>query len=147
MKKQATRTEIQITGTLKQSFKKVEKKYYKSIRIPTGDDFFIQTSIWVPYTPGYSKLPKVVLTLNNHREKIQILFPSALDLMEFCDVLNRFIQSELKTINQAHTESTRDYQLFRELLEHTAGARAKEKAEEDFINQKQSENGTNTEQE
>ena len=126
------KTEIHITGQLKATYTKVEKKYYKSIRIPTGDNFFIQTTFWVPFTPGYSKLPKVVLSLSNHREKIQILFPSALDLMEFADILQSFAKSELKEINQAHIEATRDYQIFHEILEKTSGTIKKAEAEQKF---------------
>lgn len=123
------RTEIQITGQIKQTYNKVEKKYYKSIRIPTGDDFYIQSTLWVPFTPGYSKLPKVVITLNNHREKMQILFPTALDLMEFCDVLQSFVKSELMEINKQHTEAVKDYQMFHEILQKTTDLKHMKQAE------------------
>ena len=107
MKKQATRTEIQITGTLKQSFKKVEKKYYKSIRIPTGDDFFIQTSIWVPYTPGYSKLPKVkrVLYRSEMSNRAHIMIVLYVNLRSICLIFSSqyIIVATAPTVNNGKT--------------------------------------------
>jgi hypothetical protein len=135
-----TKSEIIITGKMKSGFTSVEKKYFKSIKIPTGNNYYCQITAWVPNTPAYSKLPNVVLTLNNARDRIQILFPSALDLSEFADVLNRFVDSELKQINAAHTEATADYQIFRELLEANADLRAKKKAEAAYNKQKDQEN-------
>jgi hypothetical protein len=128
------KTEIKITGQMKTSFTKVEKKFMQSVRIPTGDNYFMQVTTWVPNTPGYSKAPKVVLTLNNHREKIQILFPGALDLAEFTSVLNTFVEQQLKALHAAHTESMKDYQIFHELLLYQADQRAKEKAAAAFNN-------------
>ena len=128
----AARTEIKITGQVKTDFTKVEKKFMQSIKNPTGDNFYCQCTIWVPSTPGYSKAPKVVLTLNNHRDKIQLLFPSAIDLSEFCSTLNRFCESQLKEVNNAHNEAVKDYQIFHELLLYQADQRAKEKAAQAF---------------
>lgn len=127
------RTELRITGQLKSDFAKVEKKFLQSIRIPTGEDYYCQCTVWVPNTPGYSKAPKVVLTLNNYRDKIQVLFPSALDLMEFADVLQRFAASQIKEINNAHTEAVRDYTIFHELLLAGADKRAQARAAEEFL--------------
>jgi hypothetical protein len=126
------RAEIKITGQIKTNYTKVEKKFMQSVRIPTGDDYFIQVTTWVPNTPGYSKAPKVVLTLNNHRDKIQILFPGALDLAEFAAILNRFVDDQLKALHAAHSESLKDYQIFHELLLYQADQRTKEKAAEEF---------------
>jgi len=126
------RAEIKITGQMKTNYTKVEKKFMQTVRIPTGDDYFIQVTTWVPNTPGYSKAPKVVLTLNNYRDKIQILFPGALDLAEFTAILNRFVEEQLKALHAAHSESLKDYQMFHELLLYQADQRAKEKAAEEF---------------
>ena len=138
--KTPAQTKIEITGKLKETFTNVEKKYFKSIRITTGDSYFVQATFWVPNTPTYSKLPKVVMTLNNSKDRIQILFPSALDLQEFTDVLCRFCASELQNINRAHVEATEDYQLFRNVLEKVTDAKAIAKAEKEFINQKTNQN-------
>lgn len=135
----AKRTEIKITGQVKTDFTKVEKKFMQSIRIPTGDNFYCQSTIWVPNTPGYSKAPKVVLTLNNHRDKLQLLFPSVLDLDEFCTTLQRFCDSIKKEANAAHNEAVKDYQIFHELLLFQADQRAKQKAAEEFANIKKPE--------
>ena len=134
-----TKTELRITGQMQSNFTKVEKKFMQSIRIPTGDDYFIQVTSWVPNTPGYSKAPKVVLTLNNHRDKIQILFPGALDLSEFTNVLNEFVKRQLKELHAAHNEALRDYNIFHELLLYQADQRAKEKAAEEFTKLKDKE--------
>lgn len=128
----AQRTELKITGQVKNNFTKVDKKYMQSIRVPTGDEYYCQTTIWVPNTPGYSKAPKVVLTLNNHRDKMQLLFPSALDLSEFCSTLQRFCDSILKDVNASHNEAVKDYQIFHELLLYQADQKAKEAAAQKF---------------
>lgn len=132
MSKAPHRTDIRITGTVNSRVEKVEKKIFQSIRIPTGDNYFIQTTVWVPNTPGYSIAPKVVLTLNNSRDKIQILFPGTFDLLEFTETLHKFVDSISKEVNAAHNEAIRDYTIFHELLNEQADRRAKARAEEEF---------------
>ena len=135
------KTEIKITGQISTNYDKVEKKYMNSIRIPTGDGYYVQSTVWIPNTPGYSKSPKVVLTFSNSRDKIQILFPGAFDLLEFADVFQRYISSISKDVNAAHVEAVKDYTVFNELLAAQADKRAKEKAEQEFL--KQTKNNTN----
>ena len=137
MSKAPQRQTIKIEGTVNTKYEKVEKKIMQSIRIPTGDNYFVQTTIWVPNTPGYSKAPKVVLTLNNSRDRIQILFPGAFDLIEFCNVLKSFADSIVKEVNTAHNEAVRDYVIFNELLQQSADLRAKARAEEEFLKRNQ----------
>jgi hypothetical protein len=137
MNKAGNKADIRITGTFSNRVEKVEKKIFQSIRIPTGDNYFIQTTVWVPNTPGYSKAPKVVLTLNSSRDKIQILFPGTFDLLEFTATLQRFCDSISKEVNAAHNEAVRDYAIFHELLSQQADKRAKTKAEEEFLRSNQ----------
>lgn len=142
MKPQQQKTEIRITGNMTSKFAKVEKKFLQSIKIPTGDDYFIQCTTWVPNTPAYSKAPKVVLTLNNFRDKIQILFPSALDLHEFAQVLFNFVDKQLHELNAAHSEAIKDYSDLHEILLMHSDKKAKETAAAEFNKQKNLDNAT-----
>ena len=136
------RAEIRISGQMTSNYTKVEKKYLRSIRIPTGEDYFVQVTNWIPNTPAYSKAPKICLTLNNYKDKIQILFPTALDLHEFTRVLYEFINEQLKEMNQAHAEAIQDYSDLHEMMLKYADEKALRKAENEFNNQKEQNNET-----
>ena len=114
--KNTTKTEFKITGYQHTRVHKLEKKYMTSIRIPTGPEYFAQVTTWIPNTPEYKKPPMICLTVNNYRDKIQILFSTALDLHEFARVLNEFVDSNLKELNNAHTEAMSEFANFHQIL-------------------------------
>ncbi len=114
----------------------------RSVRIPTSSEFFCQVTTWVPDTPAYNKAPLICLTFNNFKDKIQLLFPSALDMHEFANVFQKFINDQLKDINQAHTEAVKDFTKLHEVLMQYTDERAVNEAQEEFNNQKNEENET-----
>ena len=135
--------EIKITGYTTTKYHKLEKKYMRTIKIPTDDTYFIQTTVWVPNTPAYAKAPKVCLTFNNYRDRLQILFPSALDLYEFARVLFEWSSENLKECNAAHTEALKEYHELHELLLKHSDEKAKEKAANEFNQQNKNNEGEN----
>lgn len=136
MSKPQIKTEITVTGRMTTRYTKMEKKYMRSVRIPTSPEYFCQVTTWVPDTPAYSKAPLICLTFSNQRDKIQLLFPSALDLHEFANIFQRFIDSQLKDINQAHMEALKDYTKLHDLLLKHADDQAKQESQKEFNNEK-----------
>jgi len=136
MSKPSIKTEITVTGRMTTRYTKMEKKYMRSVRIPTGGDYFCQVTTWVPDTPAYNKAPLICLTFNNMRDKIQLLFPSALDLHEFANVFQKFVDTQLKEINTAHMEAIKDYTQLHDILLQHADQKAKEESQKEFNNQK-----------
>jgi hypothetical protein len=130
------KTEIKISGHMTTKYAKLQKKYLQSIKIPTGNDFFTQTTVWVPDTPQFNKAPLICLTFNNFKDKVQILFPSALDLHVFAETFFKFIDSQLHDLNKAHMESLADFHSFQELILKHADEKAKQAGENEFIDQK-----------
>ena len=127
-----TKQEIKITGYTTTRFNKVEKKYMRTLKIPTGDTYFVQCTVWVPNTPAYSKAPKICLTFNNYRDRLQILFPTALDLFEFTRVLFEWQSEQLKELNAAHTEAMKEYTELHELILKHSDEKARERAQKEF---------------
>lgn len=136
MSKPQMKTEITVTGRMTTRYTKMNKKYMRSVRIPTSPEYFCQVTTWVPDTPAYNKAPLICLTFNNFKDKIQLLFPSALDLHEFANVFQRFVNEQLKDINQAHTEAVKDFTKLHEVLMQYTDEKAVESAQQQFNNEK-----------
>lgn len=130
------KTEIRVTGHMKTSYSKLSKKYMNTIKIPTGADYFCQVTTWVPDTPGYNKAPMVCLTFNNFKDKIQILFPSALDLHVFAETFFKWIDGQLHDINKGHTDALNDFHTFQQMILNHADERARKAGENEFIEKK-----------
>lgn len=137
------KTEVKITGHVTTRYTKLNKKYMQSIKVPTGADFFCQVTTWVPDTPAYNKAPLICLTFNNFKDKIQLLFPTALDLHVFAETFFKFVDTQIIDLNKAHSEALADFHSLHELLLKHADERAKKAATEDFNEQKNKEDESN----